>query len=90
MQFVKNMLTEQRKRLVGSLMQYLEQNVYHHLTEDEQRALRQKVLSSVSQHHDVCLDLLKASVSDGSVVNDEALRLIASMHRQLNSITRSN
>lgn len=86
MQFVRNMLTEQRKRLVGSLMQYLEQNVYQHLTEDEQRALRQKVLSAVSQHHDVCLDMLKASVVDGSVINDEALRMIASMHRDVKAL----
>lgn len=86
MQFVRNMLDQQRKRLLGSLMQYLEQNVYQHLSVDEQQALRQKVLQAVSAHHDVCLDLLKSSVSDGSVVNAQALELIEQMHSELQEI----
>lgn len=79
-QFLKNLLAEQRSRLVGSLMNYLEKEVYPELDEMSQRALRAKVLGAVAQYHDVCLDLLKASVNDGSVLNEAALEAISALH----------
>lgn len=84
--FAKNMLTEQRKRLVGSLMGHIETHVYPHLPVHEREELRKKVLTSTSQYHDVCLDMIKASVVDGSVVNDEALRLLSKIHRQVSNL----
>lgn len=89
MEFARNLLNEQRKRLVGSLMQYVEANVYPHLDAREQTALRSKVLDSISAYHDVCLDMLKASVRDGTTLNDEALRLIMSMHADVRSVLAS-
>ena len=86
--FVRNVLVEQRKRLVGSLMQYLEQNVYHRLPQAEREALRTKVLSSVGSYHDICLDMLKASVDDGPIQNEEALRAIADLHADVRSLRR--
>jgi hypothetical protein len=83
MQFVRNMLNEQRRRAVGTLMQYLEINIFPRLTEAEQRELRGKVIGAVGQYHDVCLDMLKASVNDGTVVNVEALRLISELNTRL-------
>lgn len=83
MDFVRGLLSEQRKRLVGTLMQYLEENVYPTLTETQRRELRAKVLSSVGQYHDAALDMLKVSVNDGSESNDEALRLLRLMHAHM-------
>lgn len=77
MQFARNVLNEQRRRLIGNLMQYLESHVYAHLDEHEQRELRKRVLTAVGAYHDVCLDMLKASIDDGSVVNEDALRLLS-------------
>lgn len=88
MEFAKQLLNEQRKRMVGSLMSYIETNVYEHLSAQERLNLRSKVLSSVSAYHDVCLDMLKASVHDGTTLNDEALQLIHSMHRDLQLLRR--
>lgn len=82
-EFARNLLTEQRKRMVGSLMGYLEREVYPRLTVPQQRALRDKVLASTAPYHDACLDMLKASVNDGSVVNDEALRLLHQLNDRL-------
>ena len=82
-EFVRNLLTEQRKRMVGSLMGYLEREVYPRLTVPQQRALREKVLASTAPYHDACLDMLKASVNDGTVVNEEALRLISELNTRL-------
>lgn len=77
--FAANFLTEQRKRMVGTLMRYLEDNVYDSLTAPQQQALRKKVLTTVAQYHDVCLDLIKASVNDGTVANEETARLLTGM-----------
>lgn len=81
--FVRNLAIEQRKRLVGSLMEHLERHVYPSLSKDQQIAVRQKVLSSVGAYHDFLLDVLKASVSDGSVTNDVALELLAEINAKL-------
>lgn len=88
MEFAKNLLNEQRKRMVGGLMSYLETHVYPHLTEGERVELRTKVLGCVSAYHDVCLDMLKASVHDGTALNDEALRMIASTHADVQALRR--
>lgn len=87
-EFVRNVLSEQRKRMLGSIMQYLEREVYPKLTVPQQRALREKVLNSTIAYHDVCLDLLKASVNDGSVVNEEAVRMMAELNSNLRRAAR--
>lgn len=86
MQFARNVLNEQRRRLIGNLMQYLEGSVYQHLSEPQQRELRKRVLTAVGAYHDVCLDMLKASIDDGSVVNEEALRLMSRLSKQMDSL----
>jgi hypothetical protein len=83
MQFARNMLNEQRRRLVGNLMTYIEANVYRHLSPDEQRELRKRVLTAVGAYHDVCIDMLKASIDDGSIVNEDAVRLMSQLSRQM-------
>jgi hypothetical protein len=88
MQFVRNMLNEQRRRVVATVMQYLEANVFDKLTEREQRELRGKVIGAVAQYHDVCLDMLKASVNDGTVINDEAARLLARLNTEVTTLRR--
>lgn len=82
-EFARNMLGEQRKRLVGGLMRYMEERVYPHLSQAEQQALRSKVIASAAAYHDVCLDMLKAVVppDDGLIANEELLVLVRDMHR---------
>jgi hypothetical protein len=86
--FVRNLLIEQRKRLVGSIMLHAEKNLYGSMSTAQQRAFREKVLSSVGAYHDTCLDILKASVDDGSIVNAEALTLLTEIHRVVNRSDR--
>lgn len=81
--FVKNLLAESRKRMVGSLMSYLEINVYPVLSHQEQQDLRTKVLNSVGAYHDACLDMIKASVNDGSITNEYLLDQIYDMFEDL-------
>lgn len=88
MQFVRNMLVEQRKRLVGTVMKYLETEVYPKLSPPEQQRLRKRVLTAVDAYHDVCLDMLKATVDDGSLHNDETVRLLARLNSEVQSLKK--
>jgi hypothetical protein len=84
--FLKNLLVESRKRVVGSLMSYMEQNVYSSLDKQQQEELRQKVLNAVGAYHDTCLDMLKASVNDGSVSNEFLLEAIYDLHDEVKGL----
>lgn len=78
--FARNLAIEQRKRLVGSLMDFIEKQVYPHLPSEKKKELRDKVLSSVGAYHDFVLDVFKASVNDGTMTNEVALELLRDIH----------
>ena len=82
-EFVRNLLIEQRRRLVGSIMDYSEKRVYPSLTDRDRKEFRDKVLASVGAYHDTVLDILKASIDDGSLVNETALELLTEIHREV-------
>lgn len=79
-EFARNLATEQRKRLVGSLMDYIEKNAHPYLPPEVKKGLRDKVLSSVGAYHDFVLDVFKASVNDGSITNEAALEILREIH----------
>lgn len=79
-EFARSLAGEQRKRLVGSLMDHIEKQVNPHLPAEGRKALRDKVLSSVGAYHDFVLDVFKASVNDGSVTNEAALEILREIH----------
>jgi hypothetical protein len=87
-QLAQNMLVEQRRRLVGTLMRYLEEEVYPGLSLPQQKELRKKVLTATAQYHDVCLDLIKASVNDGTVLDEQAMRLLTLVHADVRSLRK--
>lgn len=88
MQYVRNLLNEQRRRCVGSLMAYLEANIYNRLTEREQKEVRQRVLAVVGQYHDICLDMVKASVNEGALMNDDAAALLHRLSGEVSKLRR--
>lgn len=81
MEFVQNLAKEQRKRLVGSLMTFAEQEMYPYLPDDVKKRYREKVLQTTGQYHDMVLDCLKASISDSTVVNEQALEMLRQIHQ---------
>lgn len=76
MQFIKNLLAEQRKRALGTIMRHVEVKVYPKLTQAERDELRAKIMGALGQYHDTTLDILKSSVDEGGVVNEEALGIL--------------
>lgn len=89
MHFIRNLLNEQRRRAIGTLMQYLEQNVYDYLTVAEQRELRSRVLAAVGQYHDTCLDMVKASVNDGTLMNEDTAKILAGIKGELTTLRKA-
>lgn len=75
----RDLAIEQRKRLVASVMEYLEREVYPHLPPPKRAPLRTKVLDSIGTYHDFVLDVLKVNRED-VIQNDEALRLLQAIH----------
>lgn len=84
---VERLLQEQRGRLVASIMQHAEREIYPKLTVQQQVAFRRKVLESVGVFYDFCRDALRASSavseSEGVAINEEAMRLLGEIHRQV-------
>lgn len=81
--FVRNLLIEQRGRVVSSVMTYIEAEVFPVLRPEQRKALRTKMLSSIGAYHDVCLDILKASINDGTVTNERVLELLQQIHQEV-------
>jgi hypothetical protein len=81
-------MNEQRKRAVGAVMTYVEREVYPHLDERQRRDLRNRILAAISQYHDTAIDVLKASIDDGSLVNKDALDALARMDANLALLRR--
>lgn len=77
--FVTNLLRERRQRLVGSIMQAAERELFPSVSEAKQKAFRTKVLEAVGSYHDVALDCMRATVSDGSVQNDP-MEILRALH----------
>lgn len=84
----RRLAVEQRKRLVASVMEYLEHNVYAGLSKEQQVELRSKILDSVGVYHDFVLDLLKVN-RDEAIQNEETLRLLNAIHNDTRRLARS-
>lgn len=83
------LLGEQRKRLIASIMGAAENAPWwSRLQAGEQRAYREKVLSSVGTFYDFCRDVVKVTGEDG-IRNDLALELLRQVHEGQRSLQRS-
>lgn len=91
---VRRLAIEQRKRLVASVMDYLERNVYPGLAggpvgsdglTEPQRELRSKMLDSIGTYHDFMLDVIKVSRED-MIQNEETLRLLKIIHGDVRAL----
>lgn len=84
--FVRNMLARQRKRAVAIIMGHAERSFYDRLSVDEQAEFRSAVLGAISSYHDACIDMVEASVNDGMMLNDEAVRVIAEFNERVQEL----
>jgi hypothetical protein len=71
----KRLLIERRKRLTATIMGRLEQDAFPHLTQAEQRDLRQFVMTAIGSYHEVAIDLMRTVVGEAEV-NELALELL--------------
>lgn len=75
--FVRGVLTRQRKRAIAIIMRHAETSFYASLTPEQQNEFRSTVLSAIGSYHDACIDMVEASVNDGTMLNEEAVRVLA-------------
>lgn len=72
---VRNLLAEQRNRLVATVLTKVEPRV----PKSQWRTCRQEIMDAIGIYHDLVLDVLKVT-GDGTLRNEEALRLIQAVH----------
>lgn len=81
--FVRNLASENRNRLVGALMGHFEREVAPLLPANERsrhmRAYRARVQAHVGQYHDFVLDLISAVPDDGAF-NEDAMVMLREVH----------
>ena len=82
-EFVRRVLVERRKRAVGTILGWAERRIHDKLTSTERAELREQVIAAVGAYHDVALDMLAASIDDGGMVNQEALRMLEDLHSRV-------
>ena len=78
-QFVRNLLSQQRKRAVASIMSAVE---HADIVEEDLPAVRKAVLQAINQYHDTTLDIVKSSVDTGMVTNEVALQAIVEFNER--------
>jgi hypothetical protein len=76
---VRRIVTEQRNRLVATLLTHLEPKL-RPAREREWQETRKVVMDAVGTYHDLVLDVLKVSREDGSIRNETAVELIRAVH----------
>lgn len=77
---VRELIVEQRKRLVATLMHELEPKLRPTLGEREWKVTRGRILDAIGSYHDLVLDALKVG-DRGTVRNEHAVQLIEAVHR---------
>jgi hypothetical protein len=75
--FVRRMLNRQRKRALAIILNHVERTFLDRLSPDEWTDFRKAVLGAISTYHDACIDMVESSVSDGMMLNEEAVRIVA-------------
>lgn len=82
--FVKSMAIQNRQRMVATVMNWFDKEIAPQLPANVRSQLsskfRSKVMQAVGAYHDVTLDMLKASIDDGSIINESALSLLQQIH----------
>lgn len=71
---IRDFLKARRDRALASILGYAERNVWGHLEQDAQRAMRSVVVDAINSYHDSVLDLVKA---DTTIRNEEAVDVLA-------------
>lgn len=83
---VTAMIARQRRRLIASILGHAERELYEDLTEEQQKAFRKKVITSVGVFADFAMDVVR-SANEGYWVNEDAMTLLADISEQVRNLT---
>jgi hypothetical protein len=85
---VRDFLKHRRDRALGTILGYLEREVFARLQPAERESVRRVVLDAINGYHDSVLDLVKAEDAS-SVRNEEVLRVLSSLERKFDARSRT-
>lgn len=83
---VRNFLKNRRDRTVGSILGWVEREIFQDLSEAQRVQLRQVVLDSINSYHDSVLDLVKAE--DG-MRNDAVVDALDRLEQRITNQSRA-
>lgn len=87
---IRRLAGEQRRRFIAGMLGAAESTQWWpKLSAPEQRAYRDRVMSSVGTYHDFMLDVIKVTHDDDSIRNEHAIELIQQVHASQTRLERS-
>lgn len=86
---MRRLAAERRRRFVASVLGAAERSPWWaKISPVDQRAFREKILSSVGDYHDFMLDVIKVS-NDDSLRNEHAINLLTQVHESQRRLERT-
>lgn len=86
---MRRLAGEQRRRFIAAILGAAETSTWwSKLSVQEQKAYRDKVLSSVGNYHDFMLDVIKVS-NDDVIRNEHAINLLQQVHDSQRRLERA-
>lgn len=89
MEMIRTVAMENRRRLVGAVMDHFDKRVMTALPVNVRQQVkdefREKLYQAAGQYHDFVLDVIKASLSE-STVNEVAIEMLREIHARIVSL----
>jgi hypothetical protein len=76
---LSRLVRERRKRLVATVLGHAEREFYSQLSEEQQAAFREKVITSIDDFADFVRDIIKVTGED-VVVNAHVVEILEALH----------
>lgn len=77
--YARAVADQQRRRLVGSILGFAEEQLYPLVPTPVRAAFRAKVLASVGVYHDFVIDSFKATIPDDGSMNEAVVEALGRM-----------
>jgi hypothetical protein len=77
---VAKLIAIRGNRTTASVLSWLEDNIYKHLTEEEQKNTRRMILDHINGFKDLAIDIVKA---DTSYINEIWAEKLDEIHQEL-------
>jgi hypothetical protein len=85
--YAKNLLAVRGRRCVATLLTYLEDHAWEHLTEETRHQIRSKVMSTIGEFQDLAMDMVAA---DTGSINQFWVDELEKLHDRIRELKREH